>query len=313
MKQNISKSFTVHRLPCTQILIWAITLSLLGCGNKKGNYDASGTFEATEVIVSAQAAGQIEQFAVTEGQTLEVNQEVGVIDTVQLYLKKKQLLASMQAVDSRTYTVSLQIASLKQQIAKQETELARFRNLVKSNAATQKQVDDIQSSIEVLQKQLAAQTETLQNNNSSLSAEIRALYIQVEQVDDLIRKSIISSPISGIVLSKYAEKGELAGQGKALFKIADLNHIYLRAYITADQLTQLKLNQEIAVFADFGEEMREYKGTITWISDKAEFTPRTILTKNERANLVYAVKIAVPNDGYLKIGMYGEVKIPPTP
>jgi HlyD family secretion protein len=287
----------------------AITFFLLSCGNKKGNYDASGTFEATEVIVSAQAAGQIEQFAVTEGQALEVNQEVGVIDTVQLYLKKKQLLASMQAVDSRTYTVSLQIASLKQQIAKQETELARFRNLVKSNAATQKQVDDIQSSIEVLQKQLAAQTETLQNNNSSLSAEIRALYIQVEQIDDLIRKSIISSPITGIVLSKYAEKGELAGQGKALFKIADLNHIYLRAYITADQLTQLKLNQEIAVFADFGEEMREYKGTITWISDKAEFTPRTILTKNERANLVYAVKIAVPNDGYLKIGMYGEVRL----
>jgi HlyD family secretion protein len=292
------------------IILFSIVFSLVSCGKKKGNQDASGTFEATEVIVSAQAAGQIEQLTVTEGQRLEENQEVGVIDTIQLHLKKAQLLASMKAVDSRTYNISLQIASIKQQITKQETELTRFRNLLKSNAATQKQVDDIQSSIDVLQKQLAAQTETLQNNNSSLSAEMTALSIQVEQIDDLIRKSIISSPINGIVLSKYAEKGEVTGQGKALFKIADMDNIYLRAYITADQLTQMKLNQEIAVFADFGKkEMHEYKGTIIWISDKAEFTPRTILTKNERANLVYAVKIAVQNDGYLKIGMYGQLII----
>jgi HlyD family secretion protein len=285
-------------------------LFFAACGNKKGKYDASGAFEATEILVSAQAAGEIKQFAVTEGQALKSGDVVGIIDTIQLHLKKKQLLTSMKSIDSRTYNVSLQIAALKQQLAKQEMELTRFQNLLKSNAATQKQVDDIQSSIDVLQKQLAAQTETLQKTNNSLSSEIQSLYVQVEQIDDLIRKSIITSPITGIVLSKYAEKGEIAVQGKALFKIADLNNIYLRSYITNDQLTQLKLNQEIAVFTDFGaKEMREYKGKIIWISDKAEFTPRTILTKNERANLVYAVKIAVPNDGYLKIGMYGEVNL----
>ncbi|GHT76733.1 membrane protein [Bacteroidia bacterium] len=280
------------------------------CGNKQKSFDASGTFEATEVIVSAQAAGQIRQFDLTEGQSLTAGQTVGYIDTVQLHLKREQLLASIKAADSRSYNVSLQIASLKQQIAKQQTELARFQNLQKANAGTQKQVDDIQSAIDVLQKQLAAQTETLQKGNSSLSSEINALQIQAEQVEDLIAKSIITAPINGTVLAKYAEKGELAGQGKALFKMADLDNIYLRAYITSDQLTQLKLNQEVAVYADFGKkEMRRYPGVISWISDKAEFTPRTILTKNERANLVYALKIAVKNDGFLKIGMYGELKI----
>jgi HlyD family secretion protein len=292
------------------LFILPAVVLLAACSHQKGDYEASGIFEATEVVVSAQATGQIMQFDLTEGQTLAAFQTVGFIDTVQLHLKKEQLLASMRAAGSRTYNVALQIASLKQQIAKQETEWARFQNLQKANAATQKQVDDIRSSIDVLQKQLAAQTETLQKGNSSLSSEIDALQIQVLQIEDLIAKSSISSPISGTVLSKYAERGELAAQGRALFKIADMEHLYLRAYITADQLTRLKLNQEVAVFTDFGKkEMKEYKGLIIWISDKAEFTPRTILTKNERVNLVYAVKIAVENDGYLKIGMYGELKI----
>jgi len=292
------------------LFILPVIVTFAACTYQKGNYEASGVFEATEIIVSAQASGQIMQFDLTEGQTLAAFQTVGSIDTVQLHLKKEQLLASMKAAGSRSYNVALQIASLKQQIVKQETELARFQNLQKANAATQKQVDDIQSSIDVLQKQLAAQTETLQKGNSSLSSEITALHIQVQQIEDLIAKSIISSPISGTVLAKYAERGELAGQGRALFKIADMEHIHLRVYITADQLSQLKLNQEVAVFTDFGKkEMREYEGLITWISDKAEFTPRTILTKNERTNLVYAVKVAVKNDGYLKIGMYGEIRL----
>ncbi|MDR2843513.1 MAG: HlyD family efflux transporter periplasmic adaptor subunit [Candidatus Symbiothrix sp.] len=287
------------------ILLFVVT----SCGNKKGKSDASGTFEASEVVVSAQAAGQILQFDIAEGQTLEANQSAGYIDTLQLHLKKEQLQASMKAVNSRTYNVAVQIASLKQQIAKQQTELSRFQKLQQANATTQKQVDDIQSSIDVLQKQLAAQTDALQNGNSSLSSEIAALQIQVEQVEDLIAKSLITAPVSGTVLSKYAEKGELAAQGKPLFKMANLDDLYLRAYIVAEQLTQLKLNQKVSVFADFGrKELNEYKGEITWISDKAEFTPRTILTKNERANQVYAVKIAVKNDGYLKIGMYGEVR-----
>ncbi|MDR2682535.1 MAG: HlyD family efflux transporter periplasmic adaptor subunit [Dysgonamonadaceae bacterium] len=293
-----------------KILLLSAVLLLSACKHRPGDYAASGTFEATEIVVSSQSTGQIMQFDLTEGQTLAAHQTVGFIDTLQLHLKKAQLLASMKAIDSRTYNVALQMASLRQQIAKQETERTRFQNLQKANAATQKQVDDIQSSIEVLQKQLAAQAETLQKGNSSLASEIDALRIQVEQIQDLIGKSILSSPINGTVLAKYAEPGELAVQGRALFKIADLNRIYLRAYITADQLTQLKLNQEVAVFADFGKkEMTEYKGVITWISDKAEFTPHTILTKNERANLVYAVKIAVENDGFLKIGMYGEIRL----
>jgi len=292
------------------ILITLAVLTLTACSHRKGSYEASGVFEATEIIVSAQASGQIMQFDVTEGQNLAAFQTVGFIDTVQLHLKREQLLAGMKAAGSRAYNVSLQIASLKQQIAKQETELARFQNLQKANAATEKQVDDIEASIDILQKQLAAHTETLQKGNSSLSSEIDALQIQVAQIEDLIAKSIISTPISGTVLGKYTEQGELAAPGRALFKVADMNRMYLRAYITADQLTQMKLNQEVSIFTDFGKKgMREYKGVITWISDKAEFTPRTILTKNERANLVYAVKITVENDGYLKIGMYGEVRV----
>jgi HlyD family secretion protein len=284
-------------------------LLLAGCGKNAGDYDASGTFEATEIIVSAQANGQLMELSVEEGQTIGPSVSLGYIDTIQLHLKKMQLLASMTAVDSRSYNVSLQIASTKQQIAKQQTELARFQNLLRSNAATQKQVDDIAAQIDFLQKQLAAQTETLQNSNRSLSGESRALQIQVEQITDLIHKSIISSPINGTVLAKYAEAGEVTAQGKALFKVGDINNLFLRAYITADQLTQLKLGQSVRVFADFGEkERKEYPGTISWISDKAEFTPKTIQTRNERANLVYAVKIAVKNDGYIKIGMYGEMK-----
>jgi HlyD family secretion protein len=311
MEQKTKKSCTVYRLPCTLILpLLAVAFVVASCGNKKGNYDASGTFEATEVLVSSQATGQIMRFDLTEGQAVTAMEEIGYIDTIQLHLKKEQLLAGMKAADSRTYNVALQMASVKQQISKQETELARFQNLVKSNAATQKQVDDIRSSIDVLQRQLDAQKETLQNNNSSISAELTGMRVQAEQIEDLIQKSLIISPINGIVLSKYAERGEIAAQGKALFKVADMEHIFLRAYISSDQLTQLKLNQEVSVFADFGKgEMAEYMGKIVWISDKAEFTPRTILTKNERANQVYAVKIAVKNDGYLKIGMYGEMRI----
>ena len=292
----------------TKIPFIIVSIFLVSCGKSKGDYDASGSFEATEVLVSAQASGQIMSLNVAEGQTLTAGQTLGYIDTVQLSLKKRQLLASMRAVDSRMYNVSLQIASLREQIAKQKTELARFQNLLKSNAATQKQVDDIESSIDVLQKQLAAQTATMSNANRSISGESEALQIQIEQVDDLLRKSIISSPIDGTVLAKYAEAGELAAQGRALFKVGDMENLFLRAYITSDQISQMKLGDNVRVFADFGKEMKEYAGEITWISNKAEFTPKTIQTRNERANLVYAVKIAVKNDGYLKSGMYGEIK-----
>lgn len=308
---SISMSMSKSILRIT-VAMAALTITA-ACGKQKGSYDASGAFEATEVLVSSQAAGEVMSLDVEEGQTLKAGDAVGYIDTVQLFLKKKQLLAGILAVDSRAYNISLQISSLKRQIEKQETELARFQSLLASNATTQKQVDDIQAGLDVLKEQLAATTATMQNVNRSISAESSSLQVQIEQVDDMLKKSIIRSPIDGIVLSKYTEKGELAVQGKALFKIADLKRIFLRAYITADQLDELHLGSTVTVSADAGRDnSRNYPGVITWISDKAEFTPRTILTKDERANLVYAIKIAVENDGYLKIGMYGEAKVSPS-
>ena len=288
----------------------SIVIFLLSCGNTNNQFDASGIFETTEVIVSSQANGELMEFNVTEGLQVEAKKPVGYIDTTQLYLKKMQLMASMKAVGSRQYNVSKQIASIKQQIATQKSEQQRFENLVKSNAATQKQLDDISAQIIVLEKQLAAQTETLENSNRSISGETSGLAMQIAQIDDLIRKSIVCSPIDGVVLSKYAEQGELAVQGKGLFKVADIENMKLRVYITADQLTSIEIGQQVKVYADQGKsDRKEYPGTIIWISDKAEFTPKTIQTRDERANLVYAVKIAVKNDGYIKRGMYGELRI----
>lgn len=292
------------------ILYFSFVILLSACGRGNGDYDASGVFETTEVIVSAEANGKIMQFDITEGQLLDAGREIGYIDTVQLYLKKMQLLANMKSVKTRYTDVPRQIAATKQQIATQRNELKRFENLVKSNAANQKQVDDINAQILVLERQLAAQTETLENSNRGVSEESTGLDIQVAQLNDQLQKSIITSPIKGTVLSKYAEQGELATQGRVLFKIADMDNMFLRAYITSGQLTEVKIGQQVRVFADFGEkDMKEYAGTITWISDKSEFTPKTIQTRDERANLVYAVKIAVKNDGYLKKGMYGELEL----
>ena len=290
-------------------MLFLAALLPVACSNNKTDYDASGIFESTEVIVSSQVSGQLMEFTVTEGQQLQADSYLGYVDTTQLYLKKQQLMASRTAVSSRSTSVPRQIASLKEQIATQKRELARFGNLVKLNAANQKQVDDIQSQLSVLEKQLAAQTELLVNNNQGISGESTALESQIAQIEDQLLKSRITSPIQGTVLTKYAEQGEFTAPGKALFKVSDMQQMYLRAYITSDQLTQLKQGQPVTVYADFGaDQMRTYPGTISWIADKAEFTPKTIQTRNERANLVYAVKIAVTNDGYLKNGMYGEVK-----
>lgn len=291
------------------LLFTASFVILTACGNGKSDYDASGTFEATEVIVSSEANGKIMQFNVEEGQLLEADKEVGCIDTLQLYLKKMQLLASGKAVANKSMDINKQIAATKEQISKAEYEKKRNENLLKENAATQKQIDDINSQIAVLKKQLEAQVSTLQRGNASVTEESSAYEIQVAQLDDQLRKCHITSPINGTVLAKYAEKGELATQGKPLFKVADVQKMFLRAYITADQLTQLKLGDKVKVFSDLGDnDRREYEGVITWISDKSEFTPKTIQTRDERANLVYAMKIAVKNDGYLKIGMYGEME-----
>jgi len=285
-------------------------IMLTSCADKPAEYDASGVFEVTEVIVSARAGGELMAFDVEEGQTVEADKPLGYIDTTYLYLQKMQLSANLKSVESRQRNVSKQVAPLYQQIAAQQVDQKRFEKLVQSSAATQKQLDDVNAQIAVLEKQLAAQTETLESGNRGVSGESAGLSMQIAQITDQIAKSVIASPIDGVVLSKYAQRGEWAVQGKSLFKVADISKMELRVYITAGQLTSLKIGQAVKVYADRGKSDRaEYAGTVVWISDKAEFTPKTIQTRDERANLVYAVKIAVQNDGYIKRGMYGEIKI----
>lgn len=282
---------------------------LVACGNGKSSYDATGTFETTEVLVSSEAAGKLLNFDVEEGTQLTAGKEVGLIDTIQLYLKKLQLQASMKSVESQRPDFNKQIATIKQQIATAEREKRRVENLLKAGAANRKQLDDWDAQIALLQRQLTAQMSSLQNSTNSLTEQGSSVGIQVAQIEDQLAKCHISSPINGTVLAKYAEAGELASIGKPLFKVADVEQMYLRAYITSGQLSQVKLGDKVTVFSDYGGGKRkEYPGVVTWISDRSEFTPKTILTKDERANLVYAVKIAVRNDGYLKIGMYGEVR-----
>lgn len=287
----------------------ALAIALTGCRNSAEDFDATGTFEATEVIVSAEAAGKLIHFRADEGVQLTCGEEAGLIDTVQLHLQKLQLLANRKSVDTQRPDIGKQIAATRQQIAKAEQEKARVERLLQSNAANRKQLDDWNAEIALLNKQLEAQLSTLQNSTASLNEQSASVAIQVAQVEDKLQKSRIVSPISGTVLAKYAEAGELASVGKPLFKIADVENMYLRAYITSKQLAEIKLGQQVTLYADFGDgERKPFEGTITWISDKAEFTPKTILTDNERANQVYAVKISFRNDGTAKIGMYGEVK-----
>jgi HlyD family secretion protein len=284
-------------------------LLIISCGDGGKEIDASGLFEATEVIVSAEASGKIMDLNIRQGDIIKANQIIGYIDTVQLHLKRMQLLTNIKSLNNRMLNIEKQIAVTKQQIATALKEQERFSKLFDSNASTRKQVDDINAQIALLEKQLEAQLSTMGNSNKSIEEDKTALQIQVEQISDQLMKSNITAPINGTVLVKYAEKGELASYGKALFKIADMSNIFLRVYITSNQLSQIRNGDNVKVFSDFGEdERREYEGKVVWISDKSEFTPKTVQTKDERANLVYAIKVAVKNDGYLKTGMYGELK-----
>lgn len=300
---NTTLSFT------KAMLALAIVITFSACGKSDSEYDAAGTFEAIEITVSSEAMGKIISFDLTEGQEVAENQLVGAIDSTQLYLKKKQLLASGKALISRKPDTRKQLAAVEQQIETAKTEKKRIQNLVQANAVNQKQLDDVNAQIAVLEKQQAALKSTLDLTTSSLTGEEEALQLQIAQIEDQLQKCHIASPISGTVLTKYAEAGELAAPGKALFKVADTKNIILRAYISSDQLSQLKIGQKVQVFSDLGEkDSKQYEGIINWIASKAEFTPKTIQTRDERANLVYAVKIAVKNDGLIKIGMYGNVK-----
>lgn len=292
------------------IITGLVIVLISGCGSGEGDFDASGVFEATEVIVSAEANGKILEFNANEGDTLEAGERLGYIDSLQLYLKKLQLTANQRSVQSRRPDIRTQIAATEQQIVTAKREKERVENLLKANAVNQKQLDDLNAQILLLEKQLAAMKSTLTTTNQSLTEESSGLDIQIKQLNDQLQKCQIVNPTRGILLVKYAEAGEVTGTGKPLYKVADTEEMYLRAYISTGQLTKLKLGGRVRVFADFGDEdYREYEGKITWVSNKAEFTPKSIQTKDERANLVYAVKIKVKNDGLLKIGMYGEIKL----
>ena len=294
----------------TRLFITAgIIFLAVSCKNSNKNFDSSGIFEATGVIVSSEANGKLLQFNVEEGQRVVAGEKLGYIDTTQLHLSKLQLLQSAKSVSSRQLNISKQIAATQEQIASQQREKSRTERLIEANAANTKQLDDINTGIAILQRQLAAQQESLESNNRSISGQSSSVEIQVAQIIDLIAKSNIVSPITGTVLVKYAEQGEFTSTGKPLFKVADVENLSLRAYITSGELTQLKIGQKVKVFADYEDKgKREYEGTVTWISEKSEFTPKTIQTRDERANLVYAIKIAVKNDGVIKIGMYGDVR-----
>lgn len=294
-----------------RILLGLLFISMIGMTscNHDNKYDATGTFEASEITVSAEISGTILNFDITEGSEVDEGQAIGLIDSTQLTFQREQLKFQQQALLANRPNEKKQVASLKEQILKQEREMERLKKLQKSDAATSKQVDDVETQLSILRSQLEATLQTLSSGNTAATNNAAAMEMQIQSISHMIRKCTITSPVKGTVLVKYAEAGEMAVQGKPLFKVADLEHMYLRAYLTCDQLADVKLGQEVKVIADFGGDKQiEYPGTITWISQESEFTPKGIQTQDSRANMVYAVKIAVPNDGKLKIGLYGEVK-----
>ena len=291
-------------------LLFAATLLLLaGCGNKQ-DFDATGTFEATEVTVSAETSGKVLSLSLEEGQKVKAGECIGIIDTMQLYLQRGQLVQQQRALLQGKPNTGKQVSSLREQIEKQEREVARVERLLSEDVATQKQLDDAQTYLKVLRNQLDATLSTLNTSSASIDGNAAAIEWQIKQIDNALANSCIASPIDGTVLVKYVEEGEMAGAGMPIMKVADLSNLYLRAYFTSDQLSKVKLGQKVTVVADFGgNEQYEYEGTVSWISAESEFTPKGIQTRNSRANLVYATKIAVKNDGKLKIGLYGEVKL----
>lgn len=304
------------------LVLMVITITIQSCA-KKFSSDASGMFEAEEIIVSAQQNGQLLEFGINEGDSINKNSVVGKIDVTIDKLKAEQVDASIRSLNEKTNNPQAQVAVFKKQIQVQESQLAqlkkekgRIENLLKADAATKKQLDDIVASIDQLQKQILVTKQqidlslsNIQTQNRSILSEKNPLEKTVAQIQYQISKGDIICPITGTVLTKYAYAGEMTATGKALFKIANLDTMTLRAYVSGDQLGQIKTGQSVKVLIDNGkDDYTTYTGTISWIASKAEFTPKTIQTKNERASLVYAIKVRVKNDGYLKIGMYGEVR-----
>ena len=290
------------------IAMTGVALVLNACGRKERQYDATGVFEATETTVYAEQTGALLTFNVEEGDTVGQNREVGLIDTTQLWLKMKQAEAMKSVYQSQKPEQEKQIAVTRQQLAKAKQDQQRYKELVADGAAPAKMLDDANSQVEVLQRQLDAQLSSLRVNTNALDKQMDATDVQAEQLRDQIRKCHILVPSKGTVIEKYVERGEFVSAGKPLFKMADTENMFIRAYVTSAQLENIKTGQKATVFADYGNGgKKEYEGRVTWISSRSEFTPKTILTDDERADLVYAVKVAIKGDGYVKMGMYGEV------
>ena len=286
-----------------------VLVLLASCGKGERAYDATGTFEATETTVSAEQSGTLVRFDVSEGDEIALGKEVGLIDTTQLWLKIQQMGATKAVYRSQRPDMEKQIAATRQQLAKARHDEQRYRELVADGAAPSKMLDDATSQVAVLQKQLDAQISMLNTQLSTLDSQVSTVDVQVSQLRDQLQKCHVVTPIAGTVLEKYVEQGEFVATGKPLFKMASVQRMYFRAYVTSAQLQNIKVGQQAKVYADYGDgQKKEYEGTVTWISNRSEFTPKTILTDDERADLVYALKVAVKNDGYIKIGMYGEVK-----
>jgi len=287
-----------------------VALMMAACGGNEKAYDATGTFEATETTVYAEQSGALLSFSVNEGDMIEAGKEVGLIDTTQTWLKIQQLDATKEVYQSQKPDMERQIAATRQQLSKAQQDEQRYRELVADGAAPSKMLDDASSQVKVLQKQLDAQISSLSTSTRSLDKQTVAANVQIEQLRDMLRKCHIVTPTKGTVLEKYVERGEFVAIGKPLFKIADTEQMFMRAYVTSAQLQNIRIGQQVKVFADYGDgQKKAYDGTVSWISSRSEFTPKTILTDDERADLVYAVKVAIKSDGYVKIGMYGELKL----
>ena len=290
-------------------LFLGIMVAFVSCGSKDKEYDATGVFEAKEVTVFAEQSGALTTFNVNEGDVIDKGKEAGLIDTTQIWLKIQQAGATKSVYQSQKPDMEKQIAATRQLLAKAKQDQQRYKELVADGAAPGKMLDDATNQVAVLQKQLDAQISSVNTQLSTINSQLSTVEVQVDQLLDQLRKCHIQSPIDGTVLEKYVEQGEFVATGKPLFKVADTENMFICAYVTSAQLQNIKVGQKVKVFADYGNgQKKAYDGTISWISSRSEFTPKTIVTDDERADLVYAVKIAIKNDGYAKIGMYGEVK-----
>lgn len=306
----MNKGFKIEKMTNMKkgIFLSAVFL-LVACGGKQ-DFDATGTFEATEVTLSAETTGRLLTLASEEGMQVHVGEVLAVVDTAALHLQLQQLRTQQSALLKSRPDIGKQVASLRSHIVKQEREVARVENLVKDNAATRKQLDDAQTQLGVLRNQLDATLSQLGSSSEAIEQNAAAMEWQIKQVALQLERSTLKAPMDGMVLATWLHPGEMAVAGRPLLKVADLDHIYLRAYFTSDQLSKVNLGQKVTVTADFGgDERYDYEGTVTWIASESEFTPKNIQTRSSRANLVYAAKIAVVNDGRLKVGVYGEVKL----